>query len=489
MPDRSPARHAGRARHARAKTTPVPRPLASPVVTAARRVGAVRNNARAALHALRRPLAAATSALVAITAALLPLGDRTLSLRPGLTAAALALAISASLGTVLMLLGEFRHRGDARLLGSAAAYLWSIVLLGAVALSFPGVASNDPILPREAAPWLVLGWQVGFSGWLALAWMPWLTGWTAPVPPARRSLTAVSVLTASVLTGLSLIAVVSSLHRSLPAPVGGLRTNGSALVPATVALVAVTAAIVATVRGTARRTGPERWVVAAAVGCWCALVLSVGNPSPSSVGAYAGQLLTLFATTCVLVVWTAHLGRAKVQAEQEADVDPLTGLPTRRGASATLDRILASSRRSGSPLGVLVVDLDDFKQVNERFGYETGDVVLTEVGRLLVEACRTADVVARVGGEEFLVLLPDTNDRGTLIVADKIRRSLSAERIAPLDNPMTISVGATTLQIHDLDTGELIRRSERALSRAKLSGRNRIIMLGGMSDDDILSAL
>jgi diguanylate cyclase (GGDEF)-like protein len=137
--------------------------------------------------------------------------------------------------------------------------------------------------------------------------------------------------------------------------------------------------------------------------------------------------------------------------------------------------MVARSRRSGAPLGVLSLDLDRFKQVNDRYGHETGDAVLTQVGRLLTESSRYGDVVARVGGEEFLILLPDTDEAGTLVVAEKVRALIAGMVVPGMSDGMTTSVGATTMRPDDLTTASLLRRVDVAMYEAKQTGRNRVV--------------
>jgi diguanylate cyclase (GGDEF)-like protein len=181
--------------------------------------------------------------------------------------------------------------------------------------------------------------------------------------------------------------------------------------------------------------------------------------------------------------------RVKAQAEYDAATDPLTGLHNRRSAYEALEQMVARSRRSGAPLGVLILDLDLFKQVNDRYGHETGDMALAEVAHLLARSCRLGDVVARVGGEEFLILLPDTHDRGTLVVAEKIR-SLVAAMVVPADKVrMTVSIGAATLERDDLSTGILLQRADTALYQAKEAGRNRVVMAAAATVESSAAAV
>jgi diguanylate cyclase (GGDEF)-like protein len=193
------------------------------------------------------------------------------------------------------------------------------------------------------------------------------------------------------------------------------------------------------------------------------------------VGWYCGRSLTLVAAAVVMLAMLNSFGRMKAQAEHDATVDSLTGLANRRSASTALDQLVARSRRSDSPLGVLSLDLDFFKHVNDRYGHEAGDDVLAETGRLLLRTCRAGDVVARVGGEEFLILLPDTDRRGTIVVAEKIRVAIVGMLVPGVPDPVTASLGFTALRDADVTAATLLRRADAALYEAKRNGRNCVV--------------
>ena len=168
-----------------------------------------------------------------------------------------------------------------------------------------------------------------------------------------------------------------------------------------------------------------------------------------------------------------------------AMVDPLTGLFNRRYATAFLKELSESARHSGQPYAVLLADLDRFKSVNDRFGHATGDKVLVEVAKRLTEGVRREDLVARIGGEEFLIILPDKS----LVRAEEIARTLcqriEEQPLASHQNEpvhVTASIGlAVWTPSEDLtspnrdDTGTvLMERADRALLKSKLAGRNHV---------------
>jgi diguanylate cyclase (GGDEF)-like protein len=161
-------------------------------------------------------------------------------------------------------------------------------------------------------------------------------------------------------------------------------------------------------------------------------------------------------------------------AELHAATDSLTGLPNRRALHDALRRMVAQAGRSLAPLAAVALDLDHFKQINDRFGHEKGDDVLAAVGRLLADAVRDSDVAARAGGEEFCILLPDTDLDGALAVAEKLRSAIARLEVPGVDTTITGSFGVASFPLHAMDTPTLLRKSDRALYVAKQHGRDRV---------------
>jgi diguanylate cyclase (GGDEF)-like protein len=161
-------------------------------------------------------------------------------------------------------------------------------------------------------------------------------------------------------------------------------------------------------------------------------------------------------------------------AELHAATDSLTGLPNRRALHDSLRRMVAQAGRSAAPLAAVALDLDHFKQINDRFGHEKGDDVLAAVGRLLADTVRESDVASRAGGEEFCILLPDTDLDGALAVAEKLRVAIARLEVPGVDATITGSFGVATFPLHAMDTPTLLRKSDRALYVAKQNGRDRV---------------
>ncbi len=178
--------------------------------------------------------------------------------------------------------------------------------------------------------------------------------------------------------------------------------------------------------------------------------------------------------------------REVARSEERALSDPLTGLPNRRAADETLRRMVAHAGRSLSPLGVILIDLDRFRVLNDLHGSSHGDKALAAVGRLLASSVRASDFAARFGGEEFLLVLPDTDRSGCLEVAEKLRRLIERTPLVHT-GPITASLGVACLPDDAVDPERLLREADRALYMAKTRGRNRVHAAGHAPGPDDVS--
>ena len=134
--------------------------------------------------------------------------------------------------------------------------------------------------------------------------------------------------------------------------------------------------------------------------------------------------------------------------------------------------MVAQSVRTGAPLSAIVLDLDHFKALNDRHGHQAGDEVLETVGATLRRGVRASDFAGRWGGEEFVVLLPDTDPEGALQAAETMRASFDGLQVPAVTAHITASLGVATLPDHAADGSTLIRAADRALYCAKAAGRN-----------------
>jgi diguanylate cyclase (GGDEF)-like protein len=170
-----------------------------------------------------------------------------------------------------------------------------------------------------------------------------------------------------------------------------------------------------------------------------------------------------------------HLRHTQLQSE--ATTDPLTGLANRRSFSVAAELEVARARKQQSTLAVLTLDLDSFKRINDKYGHGTGDVVLVHAARLLKSAMRDGDLAARLGGEEFAVLLPETILQHAMAIAERIRRSIATSPVVLPDGgslSVTMSIGVALYHEHEYDLSDALERADQALYRAKEAGRNRV---------------
>ena len=164
-----------------------------------------------------------------------------------------------------------------------------------------------------------------------------------------------------------------------------------------------------------------------------------------------------------------------------ATTDALTGLANRRHAMDTLQTMLARAQRKAEPLGIIMLDIDAFKAVNDRYGHPTGDRVIQDVARVLLANARDYDLVARLGGEEFLVVCDGGTPEATAAMAERIRAGVEAREVrdtAEASFHVTVSLGvhsAVPRSAQD-DIEKMIRAADKALYRAKEAGRNRYVV-------------
>lgn len=168
--------------------------------------------------------------------------------------------------------------------------------------------------------------------------------------------------------------------------------------------------------------------------------------------------------------------------ERETVTDPLTGVFNRRYLDRRLSEEVASARRYGLPLSVLLLDIDHFKQINDRHGHQAGDQVLVTLGEIAVGELRESDILARYGGEEFLVIAPHTPLLGATSVAERLRERIESHDFHLADEPggirgirVTASIGVASLGDGVEDKERLIHAADENLYRAKQEGRNRVI--------------
>jgi diguanylate cyclase (GGDEF)-like protein len=167
--------------------------------------------------------------------------------------------------------------------------------------------------------------------------------------------------------------------------------------------------------------------------------------------------------------------RRAAAASEMSMTDALTGLLNRYGLRRSLQHEYAQARRYNRPLSCLMIDLDYFKNINDTYGHAAGDAALAQVARVLTETVRASDVVCRYGGEEFLVLMPETDLSGALALGDKVRADAARRLFGDGERAfhLTFSAGAAELGPEE-SANDMIARADHALYRAKASGRDRV---------------
>ncbi len=220
------------------------------------------------------------------------------------------------------------------------------------------------------------------------------------------------------------------------------------------------------------------------------LLLSVGLSKTEVLREWQSQafialMLTLSACSFIVLLFaalrTALSESQKMEAHMQsmAQTDSLTGMPNRRALDVAIANEMRRSRRYETPLSILMIDIDHFKDVNDRYGHSVGDEVLHRMGQFIMGKCRRAgDLAARYGGEEFTVLLPGTKPEEAGIFAQAIRRGIM-EMVPSLANPslsqVTVSIGIASNSLDTVMTpDDLLKRADHALYMAKESGRNRV---------------
>ena len=188
--------------------------------------------------------------------------------------------------------------------------------------------------------------------------------------------------------------------------------------------------------------------------------------------------LRAFVAPATLALLAGRLAKDKADLAKLVATDPLTGLFNRRHFAARLEEEIARASREGSNLTVLTVDVDLFKSVNDRFGHAAGDAVLQAVSLVIRRAIRFFDLCARMGGDEFVIVLHGS-EANALQTAERLRKRVASWQPdpslgLPADMTITVSIGLASLSRDAPDAQELLSRADRAMYAAKLAGRNRL---------------
>jgi diguanylate cyclase (GGDEF)-like protein len=278
------------------------------------------------------------------------------------------------------------------------------------------------------------------------------------------------------------VAMVASLHWGLVQPDLTRRLIAISVVLALV-LGTSAAIIYREGRGAVRHVAGLAFAGAAAIMAYRAVILVFDPGQVSTVFQLTHvQVLTYAVGSVLPVIGTIGFlllcaERSQHELERAARVDYLTGGYNRRAIEELATRHIASARRHGVPLSVLVLDIDHFKQINDELGHAVGDLALVESVARIRTMLRAEDVLGRLGGEEFIVLMPCADCASAVQAAERIRQSFSAQPL-PMDGhprKVTLSIGVATLAPMDREFSQLLRRGDRAMYAAKNAGRDLVM--------------
>jgi diguanylate cyclase (GGDEF)-like protein len=293
--------------------------------------------------------------------------------------------------------------------------------------------------------------------------VPWLGWWPVGLviaqvlvyaglrPSIRRSVRPEYPIAAAVVSAQAVIAAAVTMTGASDSPVLILFLLGVVALPARFGTTGVVAGVVLT----------ELLVFGSTAGA-----------DPARFAADPSAVIVVAAATFGFAALAHALMRAETQKRFESAVDVLTGLPNRRGMQPRFEELRADAAVSGSSLALLLCDLDSFKAINDGHGHQRGDVVLGDAARAMRGSLRPSELIYRIGGEEFLVLLPGCDVQRAVAVAERIRTAV--ESALPGGLPVTMSVGASAATAAEIDFDALFAAADRALYDAKRSGRNRV---------------
>jgi diguanylate cyclase (GGDEF)-like protein len=179
----------------------------------------------------------------------------------------------------------------------------------------------------------------------------------------------------------------------------------------------------------------------------------------------------------VLKIQVKQIEILQEELREQAVRDPLTGLFNRRYLKDTLAREVARARRDGSSIGIMIMDIDEFKNINDQFGHDAGDRMLQEMGELLRSNIRLGDIVCRYGGEEFVIVMPGATLQIVFERAELLRKKIDQMYVTHEGELLhaTISLGVSAFPVHGSDGEDALIRADRALYQAKQAGRNRTV--------------
>ncbi len=421
--------------------------------------------------------------IIAAGALAIPYGAASLGTNTGFLPAFGSLTFMGDFITALLLLSQARALNDRSLACLGAAYLFSATLIVPHLLAFPGVFNETPVIGSSgSAVWLWAVWHGGFAlGVVNFALRrPEQSGGAVVIRPIILGIIGLSV-------ALTLAATLGEpfLPRILiDGRYAWFKTWG--ISPA---ILACTLAGTALVLARLRRHASILliWLTVAMVASAVDIGLTILANGRFTLGWYLARCLSLvagFSVLCALLTDFVKLfdsvAKSNRQLEKLSLTDPLTEIANRRSFEQRLDVEWSRALREQVPVSLVMIDIDHFKRYNDHFGHPAGDECLRNVAAALTQhARRPWDMPARLGGEEFAVLLPTTEGDGAIKVAEMFRESIERLGLPHPESPfqiVTISVGVAT--VYPYEAGQtpkgLIEAADAALYVAKATGRNQV---------------
>lgn len=431
----------------------------------------------------RAAAAAAAALLLALAAVALGHADQAMPELPGFQPAVSAATGIVHLVTAALLLGQGAAGGAGGAVRLGAAYLFAAVLIFAQLACLPGVFASAPLLGGSGTPvWLWSAWHGGFA-LLVVRYA------TTPVR-SRRPRPGEAVAGVLAAAAVAVLAATAGLPWP-PAVAEGRSYAAMAQLGAMPAVVLANAAALLLVVRRLRAGGTvDLWLCVAMLAATLDTGLTTLGEARFSLGWHLGRLGSLLAALLVLLALLRDVAAMYRRAAAEnvtlanlAECDPMTGLANRR----RFDRLLAlewrRAQREGWPLALVMLDVDCFKQFNDRYGHPAGDLCLKRLAVILAEATRrSGDLAVRMGGEEFALLLPNTGPAGAAAIVSAVRDELDRAGIpheAGVRDVVTVSAGISVSRpgTADLNPGALVEAADRALYGAKAAGRDRTVIV------------
>ncbi len=422
-----------------------------------------------------------------------------------------SLAVAADALTAYLFFGQFLCTRQPALAALAGTYLYSSLIIVPYLLTFPHVFAAGGLLHAGAqtAIWLWVCWHAGFPlGVLTYLWVDRRYGAVRLSAREARRLTALlCVLIPGAILVLTCVAIVG--QGWLPVLIQGGRYTAlfslaSGVGLATWGLSAV--AGVGLLLRTRGRTMAPLWLSLATLASLLDVVLTISAGSRYSIGWYMARVNSLLEAgivLCALLYEITYLYVRLVEQEHVAQSmnhklrdanealdklareDVLTGVPNRRTILELAATELARYHRYDGAFTILVIDIDNFKMFNDRYGHVEGDRVLRAVAGAMSRSIRASDQLGRYGGEEFLIMLTRTTTAGALTAAAHLRDAVRQERldIAGRHVPLTVSIGVAAVRPADRVVEDVVRRADAALYEAKRAGKDRVAQAQATGDE------